>query len=71
MSQRSLFASSIDRLIDGASDFRLLGFMDAYLGYNQIRVNQLGSSKTAFMTNKNNNYYYVMSFRLKNAGATH
>ena len=26
----------IDRLIDGASGFRLLSFLDAYSGYNQI-----------------------------------
>ncbi|RDX87400.1 hypothetical protein CR513_31138, partial [Mucuna pruriens] len=29
---------NIDRLVDGASSFALLSFMDAYLGYNQIRM---------------------------------
>ncbi|MCI27562.1 RNA-directed DNA polymerase (Reverse transcriptase), partial [Trifolium medium] len=29
---------SIDRLIDGASGCRTLSFMDAYSGYNQIRM---------------------------------
>lgn len=29
----------IDRIIDGATSFRLLNFMDAYSSYNQIRMN--------------------------------
>jgi len=29
---------SIDRLVDGAADHRMLSFLDAYLGYNQIRM---------------------------------
>lgn len=61
----------IDQLIDGASVFRLLNFMDAYSGYNQIQMNLLDAPKMAFMTNRNNYYYEVMSFRLKNAGVTY
>ena len=34
----------IDRLIDGASRFRLLSFVDAYFGYNQIHMNLLDAS---------------------------
>ena len=44
---------SIDRVIDNASGFRTLSFMDAYSGYNQIRMDPLDASKTAFMTKKN------------------
>ncbi|RDX95026.1 hypothetical protein CR513_22499, partial [Mucuna pruriens] len=29
---------NIDRLVDGASGFALLSFIDAYLGYNQIKM---------------------------------
>lgn len=61
----------IDRLIDGAFGFRLLSFLDAYSGYNQIQMNLLDAPKTEFMTNKNNYYYEVMPFRLKNIVATY
>jgi len=44
--------------------------MDAYSGYNQIRMDPLDASKTAFMTNTKNYHYEVMSFGLRNAGAT-
>ena len=61
----------IDRLIDRALGFRLLSFMAAYSGYNQIWMNPVDASKTAFMTNRSNYYYDVMSSGLKNAGATY
>ncbi|RDY13816.1 hypothetical protein CR513_01210, partial [Mucuna pruriens] len=41
---------SIDRLVDGASGFTLLSFMDAYSGYNQIKMNPRDEAKTAFIT---------------------
>jgi hypothetical protein len=44
--------------------------MDAYSGYNQIRMDPLDAPKTAFMTNTKNYHYEAMSFGLKNAGAT-
>jgi len=59
-----------DRLIDSASGFKTLSFMDAYSGYNQIRMDPLDAPKTAFMTNNNNYHYEVMSFGLRNVGAT-
>lgn len=61
----------IYRLIDRASDFCILNFMDAYSSYNQIWMNLLDAPKTKFMTNMNNYYYGVMSFGLKNEGATY
>lgn len=61
----------IDRLIDGASSFRLLNFLDAYSEYNQIRMSLLDAHKMAFMTNMNNYYYEVMPFEMKNVGATY
>jgi len=44
--------------------------MDAYSGYNEIRMNPLDALKTAFMTNAKNYHYEVTSFGLRNAGAT-
>jgi hypothetical protein len=62
---------SIDRLIDGASGYKLLSFMDAYSGYNQIKMSAPDAPHTAFMTNTCNYFYKVMPFGLKNAGATY
>ncbi|XP_039687770.1 uncharacterized protein [Medicago truncatula] len=61
---------SIDHLIDNASGYKTLSFMDAYSGYNQIKMDPLDAPKTAFMTNQKNYHYRVMSFGLRNAGAT-
>jgi len=44
--------------------------MDAYSGCKQIRMDPLDTPKTAFMTNNKNYHYEVMSFGLRNAGAT-
>ncbi|CAJ2644717.1 unnamed protein product [Trifolium pratense] len=62
---------NIDRLIDGASGCRMLSFMDAYSGYNQIKMNPTDACHTAFMSNTCNYFYNVMPFGLKNAGATY
>jgi ribonuclease HI len=61
----------IDRLVDNSSGFKLLSFMDAYSGYNQIPMAMADKEKTAFMTESGNYYYNVMPFGLKNAGATY
>ncbi|XP_020228479.1 uncharacterized protein LOC109809548 [Cajanus cajan] len=50
---------------------RVLSFMDAYSGYNQIRMHPADEDKTAFIADQANFYYRVMSFGLKNAGATY
>ena len=39
---------SIDGLVDSASKFQFLSFLDAYLGYNQIPMHSLDKEKTAF-----------------------
>ncbi|RDY09048.1 hypothetical protein CR513_06651, partial [Mucuna pruriens] len=62
---------SIDRLVDGVSGHALLSFMDAYSGYNQIRMNPADKEKTAFITEEGAFCYKVMPFGLKNAGATY
>ncbi|GAU10535.1 hypothetical protein TSUD_420870, partial [Trifolium subterraneum] len=62
---------NIDKLVDNSSRFKLLSFMDAYSGYNQIKMAEIDKKKTAFMTETGNYYYNVMPFGLKNAGATY
>lgn len=61
----------IDQLIDEASGYKLLNFMDAYSGYNQIPLNPEDAPKIAFMIDQHKYYYEVMSFGLKNAEATY
>nr|KYP41535.1 Transposon Ty3-I Gag-Pol polyprotein [Cajanus cajan] len=62
---------NIDRLVDGAADHKFLTFLDAYSGYNQIRMYPRDEDKTTFVTESANYYYQVMPFDLKNAGATY
>ena len=45
--------------------------MDTFSGYNQIKMAEEDQEKTAFITRQGLYYYKVMSFRLKNAGATY
>ncbi|KAK0579223.1 hypothetical protein LWI29_022984 [Acer saccharum] len=61
----------IDQLVDATSGHELLSFMDAYSGYNQIRMNEDDEAKTAFITDRGVYCYRVMPFGLKNAGATY
>jgi len=63
--------SSIDALVDNASGCKLLSFLDAFSGYNQIRMHPRDKCKMAFMTELSYYCYKVMPFGLKNAGATY
>jgi len=62
---------SIDRLVDGASGYKYMSFLDAFSGYNQISMHPLDITKTAFMTDDANYVYEVMPLGLKIAGATY
>jgi len=62
---------NIDRLVDGAAGNKVLNFLDAYSGYNQIPMAASDMNKTAFITNDANYFYKVMPFGLKNARATY
>nr|KYP41052.1 Transposon Ty3-I Gag-Pol polyprotein [Cajanus cajan] len=62
---------NIDRLVDGAAGHKFLTFLDAYSGYNQIRMHPRDEDKTTFVTESANYCYQVMPFGLKNAGATY
>ena len=61
----------IDQLVDATSGHKLLSFMDAFSGYNQIRMAPEDEERTAFITEKGLYCYKVMPFGLKNAGATY
>jgi len=62
---------SIDRLVDGAAGNKVLSFLDAFSGYNQIPMYDRDVGKTTFITEASNYCYQVMPFGLKNAGATY
>jgi len=62
---------NIDKLVDNSSSYKLLSFMDAYSGYNQIPMAEEDKNKIAFMTESGNYYYNLMPFGLRNAGATY
>ena len=63
--------SRIDQLVDYIAGHQLLSFMDAFLGYNQIKMHKLDQEKTSFITSQGLFYYKFMSFGLKNVGATY
>jgi len=62
---------SFDTLVDSASGCRLLSFLDAFSGYNQIMMHPRDECKTAFMTESSCYFYRAMPFGLKNTGATY
>ena len=61
----------IDQLVDSTAGHKLLSFMDAFSGYNQIRMDETDQEKTSFVTNQGLFCYKVMPFGLKNVGATY
>ena len=42
--------SQIDALVDLSTRHQLLSFMDAFSGYNQIKLNEEDQEKTSFVT---------------------
>jgi hypothetical protein len=61
----------IDQLVDSIAGHKLLTFMDAFSGYNQIVMNEADQEKTSFITSRGLFCYKVMPFGLKNVGATY
>ena len=62
---------NIDRLVDGMTGNKVLSFLDAYSGYNQIPMAVSNMNKTPFITDDANYFNKVMPFGLKNAGVTY
>ena len=61
----------IDQLMDSTTGHKLLMFMDAFSGYNQIRMAEEDQKKTSFIISQGLYCYKVMPFGLKNARATY
>ena len=57
--------------MDSTTEHKLLTFMDAFSGYNQIKMDEEDQEKTAFIMSQGLYCYKVMPFGLKNAGATY
>ena len=52
----------IDILVDSTARHQLLSFMNAFSGYNQIKLDEADQEKTSFVTSQGLFYYKVMSF---------
>ena len=63
--------SHIDVLVDNTAQYKIFSFMDGFYGYNQINMAPEDIEKTTFFTQWGTFCYKVMSFGLKNAGATY
>ena len=61
----------IDTLVDNTTTSLLYSFMDGFSRYNQIKMAPEDMKKTTFITLWGTFCYKVMSFGLKNAGATY
>ena len=61
----------INILVDSTARHQLLSFMDAFSGYNQVKLDEADQEKTSFVTSQGLFCYKVMPFGLKNAGATY
>ena len=62
---------SIDALVDSTSGCKMLSFLDAFSGYNQIKMHPIDECKTLLMTETSCYCYTMMPFGLKNASATY
>ena len=61
----------IDTLVDSTARHELLSFMDAFSGYNQIKMNEKDQERTSFVTSQGLFCYKMMPFGLINAGVTY
>ena len=71
LSKGSLPLLRIDQIVDSTTGCERLCFLDAYSGYNQIRIKEEDEDKTSFITPFGVYYYTTMPFGLKNTGATY
>ena len=62
---------NIDILVDNTTGSALMSFMDGFSGYNEIKMAPKDMTKNTFTTKWGINCYTVMSFVLKNTGATY
>jgi hypothetical protein len=67
----SFLLPRIDQIIDAIAGCARLSFLDAYSGYNQIKLKKEDEEKIAFITPYGVFCYQVMPFGLNNVGATY
>ena len=63
--------SGIDQVVDSTLGCETLCFLDAYFGYHQITMKESDQLTTSFITLFGSFCYVIMSFGLKNVGATY
>ena len=61
----------IDQIVDSTTGQGMLSFLDAFFGYHQIPMTPADEEKTAYITSHGLYCCKVMSFGLKNVGATY
>lgn len=61
----------IDQLVDATTEFDLLSTKDSYQEYHQIPLVKVDWKKVSLVTPFRTYYFKVMTFRLKNVGATY
>ena len=61
----------IDIMVDSTVRHELLSFMDAFSGYNQIKMEEDDQQRISFVTSQGLFCYKIMSFGLKNAEVTY
>ena len=63
--------SQMETLVDRSIGHGFLLFLDAFSGYHQIPLSEADRPHNSFITDRRLYQYKVISFRLKNAGATY
>jgi len=63
--------SITDVMIDNTCGFERMSFMDKFSAYNQIKMYPVDEKHTSFRTPLGVYYYTMISFGLKNTGATY
>ena len=61
----------VDVLVDSTARHQLLSFINAFFGYNQIKLDEADQEKTSFITSQDFFCYRVMPFGIKNEGETY
>lgn len=61
----------IDQVVESTTEHRILFFLNVFSKYHQILMFQPDEEKTTFVTPQGLHCYRIMSFRLKNVGATY
>ena len=71
MPKGSIPPPRIDQIIDATAGHESLCFLDAYSGYDQIKMAESDQAAMTFITPYGPFCFNTMPFRLKNAGATY